>query len=800
MYALMQDLRLGLRLSSRTPGLTAAVVATLALAIGFNTAIFSVVNGVLLRPLPYPGPERLVQIWELNRAESDRPTTISPFNFLDWEQQSDSFSRMAVYRYSSFTLLGEQGPSRMVGTRVSGDFFAVLDVSPLLGRLPSREDDKPGSHVVVLSHQAWQERFGANPELIGGQLTIDNEPHTVIGVMPPAFDFPDRSTELWTLPAFELEGLNRTHHFLYGVGRLKPVVPLASAQSEADVIADSLARRYPSSNDGSEILLVPLHEQRVGSLRRELLTLWGAVTLILLLACGNVANLLLARAVTRQKEMSMRFAAGASRARVIRQLLTESLLLAVAGGGVGLILAVGGIHFLTSQPGFGVFRAGHVDLDLRVLGFSAAVTLLTGLGFGLVPAVHASKSELYPLLKQDRSQAPRGTVRRRLPWVLVAFQVGVASVLLVTTGLLLKSLFLLRQVPVGFEPRGLVTMQLSLPPALYPEPVARSMLFQQAVERIGEVPGVEGAAGINDLPFSGSRTRITFDVEGGLPSESASEVRNADYRTVVGDYFRTMGLEVLRGQTFDSTVQRQGPAVAVVNEELARRYFRGADPVGRVLMFQGSAPMIIGVVESPKHDSLAAPDAPEIYVPAAQGRPPEWIYFAIRSRLDLETLMPAVRSAAREVIPDHPFYNVQTMATRLARSTARQRYYSSMFSIFAGVALTLSLIGIYALIAYAARERTGEIAVRMVLGARRGEVIRLVVLRGVAPAAVGIVLGLATALAATRLVRAMLFGIGPADPWVYAVVPAVMAAGAVLASYLPARRATAIEPVTALRS
>jgi putative ABC transport system permease protein len=798
METFFRDLRFGLRVLARNAGFTAAVVVVLALGIGANTVIFSVIHAVLLRPLPYPDADRLVQMWEVNRSQDGAPGTISPFNFLDWAAQNESFESMAVYAFSSFTLMEADGPSPLFGLRVSGDFFSVFGVAPMLGRTFGAGDDRPGRRVAVLSHRTWERRFGADPGVIGKKLTLDGEPYTVVAVMPRGFQFSHRGTELWVPPAFELAGLDRSQHFLFGVGRLKTGVSLDTAQSEATAIAYRLEQQHPAFNQGSGILLVPLQEQMVGKVRHELLILWGAVALVLLIACANVANLLLARVVSRQREVSVRIALGAGRARIVRQLLTECLLLVMMGGAAGLALAAWGARYLASGGAPGIPRAQDIHVDGWVLAFSAAVSLVTAVLFGIAPAFHASRSERYARLNQSGWQMPRGSLSQRLPKLVVAFEVGIAVVLLVSAALLLRSLYLLRQVEVGFNPRGLLTLQLTLPPAAHPDPVKRAALFQQVIERIAVLPGVDGVGGVNDLPFSGSRTQNSFDIVG-LPPQAAAEPRHADYRTVAGDYFRIMEIALLKGRTFERRDGPQAPPVAVVNDALARRFFHHRDPLGRSLVIQGSAVEIIGVVENLKHDSLAAADAPEIYVPFSQGHAPEWIFLTVRSGLALEPLVSAIRGAVREVIAEHPLYNIQSMEERLASAVAPQRFNSLILSLFASLALILSAVGIYGVVAYAVRQRAHEIAVRMAIGARRADVIRLVVVNGFIPAAVGTMIGLAGAWAAARLLRGMLFGIGPTDPATFTAAPLALAGVALLAAYASARRAAAIDPMAAFR-
>jgi predicted permease len=776
------------------------IVAVLGLGIGANSVLFGVIDAKVLRPLPYSEPDRLVQIWEVDRNEGDRKGTVSPYNFADWTIQSRSFDSMAVYAFSDFALAETDSVQRMIGVKVSGDYFTVLGVPALLGRTLEADDERSGVDRVVLSHRAWQWRFAGDPDIVGAKLTLDGTPYTVVGVMPPEFRFPNAITELWTTPAFDLRELDRGDHFLFGLGRLKPDVALAEASADMDAIAERLARRFPSSNEGFGVLLVPLHEAMFGDLRHDLLLLWGGVALVLIITCVNVGNLILARTVSRRGEVAVRFALGGNQARIVRQFFTESLVLAVLGGAAGLAAAAWGTHYLASGHGPWILRSEHLQLDGRVLAFNAAVTLVTALLFGIVPALDVGRSQVRSRtspLRQGGWQMARQGWRQSVPKVLVAIQVSLAVVLLTAAGLLFKSLYLLQQVDAGFDPQGLLTMRLSVPASRAPTPTERAEVFQQVVERIEAVAGVEGAAGVNDLPFSGSRTRVSFDILG-RSSQPEEASRNADFRLVVGDYFEVLGIELLRGRTFEPQDGARAQRVAVINEELARRFFADLEPLGKILLLDGKETRIVGVVDNLKHESLAADDAAEIYVPVQQGQPPERLFLAVRSQLGWQAVLPALRSAVWQVVPDQPLHSFQTLEDRLLSSLAPRRFNSQMFSAAAGVALVLVLLGTYGLVSYASRQRLPEVAVRIALGGQRDEVIRLLVLSGMAWVAAGIVVGLALAVVVAHTLRALLYGIGPTDPGILLAVPLLLAAAAAVASYFPARRATAVDPAATL--
>jgi putative ABC transport system permease protein len=797
MSSILQDLRFGVRLLGRNPGLTAVIVVVLAIAIAANTIVLSVVQAKLLDPLPYPNPDRLIQLWETNQASADKPSTISPFNFRDWQAENQTFEAMAVYAYGNFAWAAPDGVQRIRGVKVSAKFFEVFGVDPVLGRALDSRDDHPGSNAVALSYQAWQQRFGGDPGILGSTLILDGEPCTVVAVMPEDFQFPSPRTEVWRAPAFDLEGLKRANHFLFGIGRLTEAATLEDAQADLDVLAEQLEQYYPSTNQGSRVLLISLREQVVGDIRTEILLIWGGVTLVLMIACADLALLLMALMASRQGEVAIRRAMGGSRARIIRQLLTEGILLAFLGGGAGLALTGWATGYLASGRGPRILQSDRIEFNLWVLAFCAFFTLATAILSMIAPALQASRAPISSALQKTAVQGGRSTEAASLSRWLVAFQVSVAMVLLTLSGLLLKSLFLLHQVDTGFDPSGVTTVQLVLPSSKYPLPEDRAEVFRQVVERLNETPGVEQAAGVNDLPFSGSRTQNSFEIVGLSRPEGVSA--NADYRTIVGDYFGALHIDIQAGDSLMAQYLPDSPPVAVINQKLASRFFQGLDPIGRELIVQGRRIRVVGVVENLKHVGFAADAEPEIYVPAVQGQPPEWIYFVVRTALDPDALAPTMRRAVQDIVPEYPLFNFRTLEDRLNASIATQRFIGTILTLFAAMALLLVLIGIYGLISYGARRRSREIAIRMALGGERSRIVGLIVIGGFRPALLGIVVGAVLALPAARTLRSLLFGVGPFDPDIAFIVPVGLAIVAFFAGYIPARRATSIDPVRTLR-
>ena len=794
---LWQHVRYALRQLRRNPGFTVVAALTLALGIGANTAIFSVINAALLTPLPFPHPDRLVQIWERNPHIGLDQGVVSPYNFLDWQSQSHDFEAMAAYQHEHFSLTGGPLPVGLSGRRVSADFFRVLGVRPMLGRDFLANEDRPGAgHVAIMSYAAWQDHLNGDPGIVGKAITLDGESYTVIGVMRADFPSSDLGSDAWTTPGFELKGGSRSSHYLFAVGRLKPGVALAAARSEMDTIADRLALQYPDSNSHSGIMLVPLQDEIVGNSRAALLVLWGAVGLVLLIACANVANLLLSRGIARRREFAVRAALGAGRMRLITQLVTESTLLASAGGVLGLAVAhraIGAIVRTAVIP-----RAHGITLDARVLAFTAALSILTGIVFGLAPAFASSSLDLNSALKETGGVMEASASGWRLRSGLVVAEIALSVVLLAGAGLLIKSLWLLGRVSPGFNPKDVLAARLSLPDLKYPKGIERAAVFKRVIERLEAVPAVASVGGVNDLPFSGSETSSSFDIEG-MPPRSAEENRQADRRDISPDYFKAMGIPLLKGREFTDQDNADSPNVAIINQDLARKHWPAGDPLGQRIKLYDKDWEIVGIVGDVKLLDLAAQDKPELYLPCAQSGSPPWMFFAIRSRVGAESLIASMREAVRDVVPDQPLYDVRTMEERVEASTAPRRLNALLLGVFAALALVLSAVGTYGVIAYSVAQRTRELGIRMALGAERADVLRMVTRKGLVLAGVGVALGAAAALGLTQFLASMLFSVRPADPLTFVSVCVLLVTVALVSSYIPARRATKVDPMVALR-
>ena len=794
---LWQDLRFGLRQLRKTPGFTAVTVITLALGIGANTAIFSVIDAVLLRPLPFPHADRLVQIWETDPKRGLDRDAVSAYNFRDWQSQNHGFAAMAAYGYDHFSVTSSESPIALRGLRVSADFFRVFGARPLWGRDYLANEDQPGAgHVAVVSFAAWQNYFGRDPKIVGRKITLDGEAYTVIGVMPSGFGMPDSGIEIWITPAFDLKGLSRGHHGLFAIGRLKPGITLAAARSEANTIARRLAQQYPGTNSHWGIVLIPLQEEIVGNTRPALLVLWDAVGLVLLIACANVASLLLSRGVARSKEFAVRSALGASRWRLAGQLLIESILLAAAGGVLGLAFAHWGIGAIVRTAA--IPRAQGVTLDARVLGFTGLLSMLTGIVFGLAPAFASSSTDSNSALKKTVGSINAGAGGVRLRSGFVAAEIALSLVLLVSAGLLIKSLWLLGRVNPGFNPKSVLALRMSLPESKYPNGLGRGAVIKRVIERLVAVPGVESVAGVNDLPFSGSRTTSSFDIEG-VPPSSPDEARQADLRDITPDYFKAMGIPLLKGRWLTDGDNADAPRVAIINENLARKYWPVRDPIGQRLRLYDKNWEIVGVVGGVKLMDLAKENTSEIYLPCAQSGSPPWMFFAVRSRVEGGSVIASVRNAVREVAPDEPLYDVRTMDERVAASTAPRRLNAWLLGIFAALALVLSAVGTYGVIAYSVAQRTHEFGIRMALGAERGDVLKLVLGQGIALTLLGVGVGLAGAAGFTRYLSSLLYGVRPNDALTFISVGLLLFAVVLLACYIPARRATKVDPMVALR-
>ncbi|HEX7049883.1 MAG TPA: ABC transporter permease [Longimicrobiales bacterium] len=814
MDTLLQDIRYALRTLRRAPGFTAVAVLTLALGIGANTAIFSVVNGVLLHPLPYPEPDRLVgvyQLWQGDRA------VMTPANFRDVRQQatgadgtsSPVLEEMAPYYRSDFTLTGSGDPVRLQGVEVGAGFFDVLGVAPVLGRTFRPDENEPGrTRVAILSHRLWQQRFGAEPEIIGRVIRLDGNPYEVVGVMPEGFSFP-AERDVWTPIEYDAEFMSENSRgawYLSVVGRLAPGVSEEQAASRVAAIGRRLEKAYPQVNTNVGMTVLSLHDAMVGDVRTALWVLLGAVGFVLLIACANVANLLLARAASREGELAVRAALGAGRGRLIRQLLTESLILGALGGAAGLLLAVWGTGFLVALQPRNVPRLDEVTVDGTVIAFTAAIALLTGLLFGLVPALQTARTELAATLREGGRGALAAKGSARVRNALVVAEMALAVILLAGAGLLINSFARLQRVDPGFRAEGALAFRLSLPGVAYNEESARAAFYDRLIERLEALPGVRSAGAIMALPLSGFSFTFTFNVEGREPAQPGSD-QSLQTRVVTPGYFRTMGIPLLRGRAFTAQDRADAPQVVLISESAVRRYFPDEDPIGRrITLGWGRGPgrpnvggVIVGVVGDVKQFELAEEQSAVVYVPHAQV-PVGGMTLVVRTAVPPLTLAGAVRREVGALDADLPIAELRTLEQLVARSISQPRFYMLLLAVFAGVALALAAIGTFGVMTYAVAQRTREIGIRMALGADPGSVRRLVVGRALALAATGLGVGLLGALALTRLLGSLLYGVTATDPLTYGAVALTLIGVAFLAGYLPARGATRVDPTVALRA
>lgn len=817
METLLQDLRYTFRTLIKRPGFTVVAILALALGIGANTAIFSVINALLLRPLPFKDPERLVNVWETRPQRNIKQNVVSYPNFADWRDQNDVFEGIVASYVSDFTLTGDENPERLQCGIVSADLFSFLDVKPLFGRTFLPEDERTGAPLtIILSNKLWKQRYNSDRGVIDRGIVLNGNTYTVIGVMPEGFQFPLRNdpVDLWATFAKDMtptEGKSiaerRSDRFLRVMARLKPGVSVEQAQASVETISAGLTEKHPKTNANWGASVSSTFEDLVGEVRPALLILMGAVGFVLLIACANVASLLLARATTRHKEIAIRSALGASRARIIGQLLTESIVLGVAGGLLGLLLAIVGTAQLIAIGGGDLPRSTQINIDLRVLGFTLFVAILTSLLFGLIPALQASKTDLNEALKEGGRGAGDGESRTRLRSILVTAEVAVAVVLLVGAGLLLQSLWRLQSVETGLKPENLMTMEIGLPEVRY-NADQQGVFYHQLQERLSALPGVQAASAVYPIPLSTSRISISFDIEG--RNVPASERPSSDFRVVSLDYFRTMGIELTKGRDFDARDTRTSPGVIVVNELYAERFFPGEDPLGKrvrpTISFEPdkepSWREIIGVVKNVKHRGQNKDFTPEYYVLHDQ-MPYNYMVLAVRTTGDPHGIVAAVRNEVQSLDKDLPLYKIRSMEEYLATSVAQPRLFATLLAIFAGVALVLTAIGLYGVISYSVAQRTREIGIRMALGAKPGDVVRLVIKQSLILAFIGIVIGLGSTFLLTRVLRSvmtdLLFGIGSRDPMTLAIIALIIAGVAVAACLVPARRATKVDPMVALR-
>jgi putative ABC transport system permease protein len=798
----MNDLRYAFRVLLKSPAFSIVAVVTLGLGIAASTAIFSVVDAVLLHPLPYPDSERIVTVSQTVGSTGVSTQDASPANFIDWAAQNSVFAAMACARGWQANLSGAEEPERIRATMASAQFFSLFGAQPILGRSFGPDDAKPGNaRVAVLSSELWARRFGADRNVIGRELILDGEKFTIIGVMPTNFS-PDDYGEIWVpspwdVPTHPLSPNDnpremRDRSYLDAWARLKPGVTLARAQAEMNAIAQRLEKQYPNADQDTGIALVPVHEEMVSGLRPMLLMLLGAVSFVLLIACANVANLLLARAAARSREIAVRTALGASRLRLIRQLLTESALLALLGGALGVVLALWSLPLLLSfsPPEIGEFAG--IRLNGQVLGFSLFVSILAGTLFGLAPALFASRSNPNDSLREGERGSSLGKSPARS--ALIAAEIALSLVLLVGAGLMMKSFRQLTQVNPGFNPDRLLIFNIGLP--LSAEAARQTSFYQEVVERLRSVPGVESVAAVSRLPLAGGNSSRSFNIPG------SSQSYNADIRVSTPEYFRTMAIPLLKGRVFTAHDHGTSVPVAIINEAAAANIFPGQDPIGKYLTNFGPAMTkleIVGVVGNVRHVALETAGRPEVYTPLAQAQWPS-MFIAVRSAVaNPLTLVSAAQSAVWSIDRNVPLANPRTMQDVLAHSVLRRKFAMLLLSIFASLATLLAAIGLYGVISYSVAQRTKEIGIRMALGGQRADMLRMVLRQSGTLVMIGMLVGVPVALAATRLLGTMLYGVGAADVLTYLLVIALLGTAAFFASIIPAFRATKVDPMVALR-
>ena len=802
MNAIIQDLKFAIRMLAKSPGFTLVAVLTLALGIGANTAIFSIVNAVLLRPLPFKDSSQLVRLRETHKNVGN--VSVSYPDFLDWREQSHSFLAMTVINNVGFNLSGIAQPENIGGYAVSPNFLALLGVRPVLGRdlLPSEE--KPGTApVVLLSYQLWQSHLGGDPAVIGRSITLDGRSYSIVGILPSTFRFLDRSDVLIPIGVFAAGLTERGERGdMDVVGRLSRGVTPSQAAVEMNTITARLANQYPQSNYGFGAHLESFREAFTGDTRLAVLVLFGAVVFVLLIACVNVANLFLVRGAARAREIALRLAFGASRGRLVRQMLTESLVLAVCGGAVGMVLGAWGISGLRYLLPADSLQMMGVRMDLGVFLFAAAMIVLVTFAFGLIPALQATRPDLHETLKEGGRSATSNSAQHRLRGALAIAETALALVLLVGAGLMLKSLYHLIQVSPGFEPARVLTMEMDLRTDQYSKDPIILNFWQQVLERVRIIPGVESAAVGTVVPLTGSHRRSDVTIEG-LPTPGPGEFPHPDCHVISAAYTSAMGIPVLRGRTFTDADNEIAPLVGLVNATMARRFWSNGDPIGKRILRghpggDGKWVTIVGVVADTKLYGLDNPARLEVYYPYRQ-QPETDMNLVVRSALDPASLTSAIRAAVAAVDKDQPIFDVHTMQQRVDDSISTRRLTLVLLGIFSALALILAAIGIYGVMAYSVALRTQEIGIRMALGAQQHDVLRLVLGQGGRIAFFGVAFGLAAAAALARLLSGLLFSVSASDPITFAAVAVLLVGVALLACYIPARRAMLVDPIIALR-
>jgi putative ABC transport system permease protein len=808
MGSLLQDLRYGIRMLVKAPGFTIVAVLTLALGIGATTAIFSVIDATLLAQLPYRQSDRLVMVWESNPTRGLDRNVVSPGNFLHWQEENTVFDDLAGFYDLRLNLTGSGEPEQIPVQAVTPNLFSLLGVNANIGRTFISEEGQPGKdNAVLLSYGLWQRKFGGDPNISGKTLTLDGKTQTIVGVMPRGFELfvqqhslTGEHAGLWVPLAFRPEDHTPVGRYMMAVGRLKVGISLAQTQTQMNVVTKDLERQFPAMDTGWRTSLVPLHDQFVAAIREPLTILFGAVGFVLLIACANVANLLLGRAAEQKRELANRTALGASPSRVVRQFLTESILLALIGSGFGILLAFWGMQLLLTLAPEDLLDIRNVHIDFRILLFTLAVTIVTGLMFGLVPALGSAKMNPGESLKEGERIEGIGVRGSRLRNVFVVAEIGLAVVLLAGAGLLIKSFLRLESVSPGFDPQNILTVKVELPDSKYKQDAQIVQVFNQVLEKVRALPGVESASANSAPPFTGPGAGTDFKIEG-RPAPPLGEAPGVEVRVVAHDYFRTMHIPLVRGRQFTAQEESEPRHVVIVSQKLVQQYFANEDPIGKKITIdmknQNVPSEIVGVVGDTKHYGLDSEVLPTAYWPH-----PELAYsgmtLMVRSKSNPTELAGSIRDAVRSLDADQPVANARTMEDWMAGSVAQTRFNTLLLTIFSGIALALAIIGIYGVVSVSVAQRTHEIGIRMALGALPRDLQSQVLGVG-AKTAAGLATGLAAAFALTRLLRSMLFEVKPADPAIFAAVSALLVVVTLAACYIPARRATRVDPLVALR-
>ena len=816
MSNLLQDLRFAGRLLRKSPGFAFAAILVLALGIGANTAIFSVVDTVLLKPLAFPQPEQLVHIWHTPPQSSFPGMTrfsVSPANFLDWQAQNDVFQGVSLVGGANYNLTGAGEPRSVVARRVSYDFFSILQAQPILGRTFDPDDDQPGhNYVAILSENFWRSQFNSDPGIVGKDITLDGAAYKVIGVMPTKYEYPIDSPEdaprLWTPLGLtpQQRAVRGNHNFLV-IGRLRPGVTIQQAQAEMDTISRRLEQQYPADDKGWGALVVPMNDDLVGDIRTALLVLFGAVAFVLLIACANVANLVLARTISRQREVAIRTALGASRARVLRQIISETVLLSLLGGLLGIALAYASIRFIVSAAAAQLPRASEISLSIPVLVFAFGVSIAAGILAGLLPAFRMSQTNVNDALKQG-TRAISDVAGNRTRGVLVVAEVALSLMLLIGAGLMIRSLWMLQRVDPGFDPHNVVAVMPSISSRTFQTPQQELAFYNEVITRVRSLPGAEAAGSIDDLPLGGNGSSQPVQLEG-RPVQQMADQPEVSVRGIMPGYFKTMHIPLIRGRELGEQDVASAPGAVVISVAMAKRLWPNEDPIGKHLtmfFFPNRNREVVGIVGDVKDEGLNSAPRATLYVPFAQlEQPPTQpfrsfpIWIVVRASSNASGLVPAITAAIHQLNPELPVLGSSTLEDLIGTSLAQQRFSTMLLGIFAGLALFLAAIGIYSVLAYSVRRRVREIGIRMALGAQIKDVLQLIVFEGMRPTVLGLIIGIVGALALGRLLSSMIYGVKSTDLLTFLSVSVGLLCVGLLASIIPAYRATRVEPMKTLR-